>query len=480
MKVVGREVELKILSHCLRASESKLIAMYGRRRVGKTFLIRKALKDKTIFEITALHKGDMEDQLEHFANVLVKHGYYPAGVAKPTTWMAAFDLLTEYLNGLKGKRKKVVFFDELPWFDTPRSKFLMAFENFWNSYCTKREDLVVVICGSAASWMIKKILKNRGGLHNRVSERIKLKPFTLYETEQFLQIKGIKWSRYDIIQAYMVTGGVPFYLDAIRKGESMAQFVDRTCFTESGVLSSEFEELFSSLFKQSEIHEMVVEQLSTKRIGLMRNELIKSSGLTSGGTLTKVLNELDESGFITKFTSYTANKTKVLYRLTDQFTMFYLKFIKGQKVQENLNPKLSWIVRSQSQSWISWSGFAFEAICFQHIKQIKKALSLEAIHTEISNWQGSHNGDGAQIDLIIDRADRIVNVCEIKFSKNDFTIDKTYARNLRNKLEVFSNQPKNKRKSLFLTMITPFGVKPNEYQSELVQNEVDMDDFFVQ
>lgn len=471
MNLIGRKLARETFDHCLQSTESKLIAVYGRRRVGKTFLIRNYLQKNTIFEISALHKGDMQDQLAHFMTTLNAVAPYNT-IGQPSSWYAAFILLAQYIDTKRSKAKKVIFIDELPWFDTPRSKFLTAFENFWNSYCTKRNDLIVVICGSAASWMIKKILKNKGGLHNRVSERIRLLPFTLKETKQFLTVKGIKWGNYDIIRLYLVTGGIPFYLDAVRKGESVQQFVDRACFQKEGPLTLEYHALFESLFDNSERHYQLVEALYDKKTGLTRKELIEKTKMASGGTLSKTLYELEESGFIESFIPYMANKTKAWYKLTDHFILFYLKFMKAGPSAKK------WVNVINSPSWKSWSGLAFERLCFYHIKEIQRALRIETIESTVSAWQIKSKAGGAQIDMLIDRADKIVNVCEIKFYQAEFTITKDYAKKLRNKVSKFSELPANKRKNHFISMITPQGVTKNEYYYELVQNEVVMEDLF--
>jgi len=475
MKLIGRKQEKETFEHCLNSTESKLIALYGRRRVGKTFLIRQFFGKKIKFEVAGLHKGDLKDQLAHFTNTLVKYGWAEAGLYPPTSWQRAFDMLEKFINSMKGRQKKVIFLDELPWFATSRSKFLMAFESFWNAYCTKRNDIVCVICGSAASWMIKKILKNKGGLHNRVAEKIRLTQFNLYEVNLFLKEKGIRWSQYDMAQLYLVTGGIPYYLDAIRKGESVAQFINRACFTKDGVLGDEYEVLFSSLFDNSERHYQIVEALDSKKSGLTRKEIIKQTNISSGGNLTTSLNELEESGFITTIIPYQHNKTKALYKLVDNFIIFYFKFMRHQLS----NKKQNWMNITNSQSWVSWSGLAFERLCFSHISQIKKALKIEVIASDIAPWTKTNKTEGAQIDMVIDRADRIINVCEIKFANSDFIIDKSYAKNLRNKIQRFSEIPANKRKNIFLTMITTFGVTNNEYYKELVQNDVVLADLFL-
>jgi uncharacterized protein len=474
MELIGRNREKTIFKYSLEHSESKLIALYGRRRVGKTFLVRQYFKSQIRFEVAGLHNGEFKDQLAHFASTLVKHGWQEAGLFPPKTWQQAFDLLERFINSMKDRQKKVIFLDELPWFDTPRSKFLMAFENFWNAYCTKRNDIVCVICGSAASWMIKKVLKNKGGLHNRVAEKIRLSQFSLYETQLFLQAKGIHWGKYDIVQLYMTTGGIPFYLDAIRKGESVVQFVDRACFEKDGILVDEYKVLFESLFDDSQRHYEVVEALERKKQGLTRNEIITKIPSSSGGSLTQVLDELEESGFLEQLSPYGTQTNKSRYKLVDNFVIFYLNFMKN-KLRSG---PAKWSTLVKTPTWASWSGLAFERICFAHLTQIKRALKLEAIECVAALWLYKDEEVGTQIDLLLDRADRVINICEIKFSSADFTIDKEYAKKMRNQINLFSMLDTNKRKNIFLTMITTFGVAPNEYQKELMKNEVVMDDLF--
>ena len=396
-------------------------------------------------------------------------------IEPPASWMAAFTMLEHFVETQPVATKKIIFLDELPWMDTPRSNFLMAFENFWNSFCAKREDMIVVICGSAASWMIKNIMKNKGGLHNRVTEKINLQPFTLKEIELFLKAKYINWTRYDMAQLYMVTGGVPFYIDQVQKGENIVQFIDRACFTENGALIEEFDELFASLFNRSNQHYIIIETLAKVKTGLQRDRLLELSGLQTGGGFTRTMDELLASGFITKQLPFGSTTNGSIYRLTDPFTLFYLKFMNRSKAKG----EGSWLNKATTQSWVSWAGLAFENLCMQHIAEIKRALHLTAIYTEVSSWRGSYNGDHAQVDVLIERADRVIHVCEAKFSKAAFTMDKKYADELRNKLNIFSMQKNSKRKNLFLTMLTTYGVTNNEYKKELVQNEVTMDDLFI-
>ncbi len=476
VELLGRKSERQVLHHHWSSTNSKLIAIYGRRRVGKTYLVREHFSNRIFFEVAGLYDGNMADQLTHFTSSLAIHGYYPASLAKPSSWMAVFEMLALFIQEQKSKKKKVIFIDELPWFDTPRSKFLTAFENFWNSFCSKRKDILLIICGSAASWMIKKILKNKGGLHNRVAEQINLQPFDLALTKKFLQAKGIIWSVYDIAHTYMCLGGIPFYLDAARKGESPAQFINRICFTEEGVLFHEYNDLYASLFDNNERHEQIVALLAKKRKGYTRNEIIQLTGLDSGGTLTQTLDELKRSNFIQERIPYNGSMHNRRYRLIDNFTLFHFKFM----TKDQRRVKDDWTKLSNSGRYRSWCGFAFESLCFAHKKQIKTALGLSAIESHIYEWnESTHKSEeGAQIDMIIDRADRVINVCEIKFYNSEFTISKSYAKVLRNKLASFQSVKRNKSKILFLTMITTFGTNQNKYSIELMQNQITLEDLF--
>lgn len=468
--LVGRLPEIKILNEALKNDKSELIALYGRRRIGKTYLIREFFNTNTVFEVTGLYGGNLADQLTNFHKE-VKKKTKKSEIELPNSWFDAFSFLEEYLDSLKGKGKKVIFIDEFPWIATAKSKFLMAFENFWNTYCTKRNDLIVVICGSAASYMVQKILNNKGGLHNRITRKIRLLPFTLLETEQYLISRGIKYTRYDIIQIYMALGGVPHYLEKLQKGLSVPQNIDDLCFNKDGILNDEFNQLYISLFDDSERHKIIIRTLANSNKGLTRNDLITKSGIPSGGDFTLKLEELMESGFVTEY-PYFQNKTQLtLYRLSDEYSKFYLKFIEDNKN----GGKGTWQRLCTSQSYNSWSGFVFETLCLKHIHQIKKSLRIDAIYSTTSSWFN----EKAQIDLLIDRDDNVINLCEMKFYNAPLTIDKQYYLNLKNKVFELKNNTKT-RKNIFITSITTYGVNENEYSKELIQNNLDMDSLFIE
>jgi uncharacterized protein len=375
---------------------------------------------------------------------------------------------------LKNKsKKKIIFLDELPWLDTAQSGFIPALDYFWNSFASARKDIILVVCGSAASWMINTLIHNKGGLHNRVTHRIRLEPFSLSECEDFFELRSGVFSKYQIIQLYMVMGGIPFYLDHVDVGLSAAQNINKLCFQPGGILAEEFDDLYTSLFNKAEKHLAIIEALSKKAKGLTRKEITEITQLPNAGSTTRILKELEESGFIRKYLSFEKKERGSLYQLSDFYSLFYIKFIRGNAaVNEN-----DWINGLNTPQQRTWSGYAFEQICLTHIMQIKHALGISGIQTNSSSWINMGSGNKRQIDLVIDRKDDVINLCEMKFSIKPFTIDKKYYAELMDKINAFRTASQT-TKSLFLTMITTFGIARNEYSVDVVQNSLKMEDLF--
>jgi uncharacterized protein len=471
--ILGRDDEKKLLQKVIDSSQSELVAIIGRRRIGKTFLIKNYYQ-KFDFFCTAIHNAEIEMQLENFSLKLSQYGLSKKQNRQNENWLQAFKQLELLLDSKRSKRKKIVFIDELPWMDTPKSNFVDALAHFWNDYAV-HSNVALIICGSAASWMIKKIVENKGGLHNRITQLIKLNPFSLLETERFLKSKGIVYDRYDIAKLYMINGGVPHYLNELEKGLSLAQNIDKIWFTKSSILYKEFDVLFSSLFSNSENHVSIVRALATKRKGLTRLELLKLTKLSDGGSITKVLMELEAATFIEFVLPFGKTKKDMLYRLSDSYTLFYLQFIeKHTKATKTVLQHLQ-----NTPEWNAWCGYAFENLCLMHLDKIKQKLGIASIYTETSSFavKGNKEKLGFQIDLLIDRADRVINICEMKFYDAPFTITKDYANKLRLRVANFRETTKTK-KNLFLTMVSTYGLAKNEYASSLVQNQVVLDDLF--
>jgi uncharacterized protein len=468
--ITGREKEQKILNDVLVSDESELIAIYGRRRVGKTFLIRESYKTHIVFDMTGIKGAKKKIQLRNFQSQLKNASTRFKNVAIPKDWFEAFDLLKEYLDNLTSKKKKVIFIDEFPWLCSQRSDFLMLFEHFWNDYCTKRTDLLVVVCGSAASFMVQNIVHNQGGLHGRISRTIQLMPFNLYETREYLRKRGINWVDYDIIQIYMAIGGIPYYLKQLNKAFTVPQNIDQLCFAMGGVMVNEFDEVLISLFTNSALHKLIITTLATKRKGLTRKRLIELSKKPDNGDFSDALRELEESGFVAKYRAFDNANHKILYRLSDEFCYFYLKFMKSNAGQG----AGTWVQLFSKQTNKSWSGFAFETVCLKHIQEIKKALGVHIMHTVNSSWDNGH----AQVDLVIDRDDNRIDLCEMKFYKEPFDIKKDYYADLLNKISEFKADNKTKNKNVVIIMVTTYGVKNNKYKTSIVTGNLVMDILF--
>jgi AAA+ ATPase superfamily predicted ATPase len=470
--IVGRAQEKEILYKATQSERSELIAVYGRRRVGKTFLIRTFFNKDFTFKVTGIANASLQQQLTNF-NFALQSANPKLDFPLAKDWIESFQELTSIILKSR-KKKKIIFIDELPWFDTANSKFVQALEHFWNSFASARNDIILIICGSAASWMLNKIINNHGGLHNRVTKRIKLEPFTLNECQQLLNIKHIQLDQYQIARLYLAIGGIPFYWEEVEAGLSADQNIQEICFSPNGLLKNEFNNLFPSLFSNSEKHLTIVKTLSKKAKGLSRNEIIKLSGLTNAGSTTRIFNELEESGFIRKYTPFSKKRRQSLYQLTDFYTLFYLKFIKN-------TPKDStnyWLNSFDSPKYRAWSGYAFELLSLLHVDQIKNTLGISGIETAIYSWRSKTSEQGSQIDLLIDRKDQVINLCEMKFSIGAFSISKSYARNLRNKASTFKEETKT-RKSVMITFVSTFGLKDNEHSIGLVQKHITLEDLFL-
>ena len=468
--IIGREREIRLLDDYLNTEKSEFIAVYGRRRVGKTFLIRQVVGDRCCFSMTGMENADMDDQLSNFYFSL--RNVWPAATP-PKSWIEAFYELRKYLESLTDG-KKVIFIDELPWMDTVRSKFLAALELFWNGWADGRSDIKLIVCGSATSWMIDNIINNRGGLHNRKTHQIYVAPFTLEESRCYFEKYGFGYREKEIAECYMVMGGVAYYYSLMTPKESVAQNIDRLFFAANGELTNEFENLYRSLFKKAGDHITIVTVLAKKGKGLTRKQILEQSKLNNNKKFSETLDELERCGFIRSYIPFGETKRDILFQLTDAFTQFHFHFVKENKYQD----EAFWTNSLNSGKYRVWSGYAFEILCLNHISQIKQALGIAGIQSRACCWssRGDDSNKGAQIDLIIDRADRTINVCEMKFSRSEYEITKSEDADLENKLESFVRQTKT-TKSLMLTFITSFGVKAGKYSGR-VQNQLTLADLF--
>lgn len=469
--LVGRKEELETLRQAMVADESKFVAVYGRRRVGKTFLVRKAFGNDFVFYHTGLANETNRVQLAEFNRSLVRYG--KKSRSQLHDWHDAFDELSQLLDK-SSMHKKVVFIDEMPWMDSPRSSFLSALEHFWNGWASARKDILLVVCGSATSWIINKVIKNHGGLHNRVSVRIHLKPFCLRECELYANELGLHFNRRQILEGYMIMGGIPYYWSQMKVGLSFTQNVNLLFFSEDGALRHEFDDLYDSLFKQPKPYLGIVNALATKKVGLTRMEILQLTKLTDNGKLTEYLENLEYCGFIRKYNCIGMKSKNALFQLMDNYTLFYYKFVKDSYI----NDLQYWTKVAGQPVHNTWCGLAFERVCLQHVEQIKAKLGIQGVITTVCSWNVNRTKEqpGAQIDLLIDRSDDVINLCEIKYSKAQYQLTSAVDANIQNKRERFI-QETGTSKAVHLTMITTMGLVDNSYAWD-VQSVVTMDDLF--
>lgn len=472
--LIGRKHQIAVLEAARDSRKPELVALIGRRRVGKTYLVKQVYGQRIDFEMVGTQHGNLATQLQNFV-LRVARAFPDFPIRhKPTSWIEAFDLLGHALETVQKPEKKIVFLDELPWLDTKRSNFIAGLSYFWNSWAVNHH-IVVVICGSAASWMIKKVINDKGGLHNRVTRRIFLFPFTLAETEEYCRAKQINLNRFHLLQIYMVMGGIPMYLEQLKKGLSAVQNIQDICFDPNGYLYDEFDRLFASLFDNHQQHIAVIRALAGRRSGLTRQEIIAGTKFTNGGMLSDILGELEQSGFISVYNGYGKKVRESLYRLSDFYTHFYLTFIEPLGKHSKVNFK----ELSDLPKWKTWSGYAYENVCFSHTDQILKALGINGISTSIASFvaKPADGLNGAQIDLLIDRSDQCIHICEIKFSNNAYALTKKDAENLAQKKVVFQHHAKT-HKHLFVTLITTSPPLQNEHLLNAVDQVVMQDDLF--
>ena len=472
--LIGRNKECSRLDKCLKEQNAQLVIIYGRRRVGKTFLINEYFNNKFAFKFTGAYKQSKEIQLRNFTAELNRRSKKEWTL--PKDWVQAFEYLREYVEQLPEGIKQIIFFDEMPWMDTHKSGFLPAFEFFWNDFASARKNLIFIVCGSATSWMVENLANNKGGLFNRQTCRLYLEPFNLAQTKEYLETKNIYWSEYDIAECYMIMGGIPYYLSLLDEELSYTQNIDHLFFEKRAELWDEFDHLYHTLFKNSDRYISIVETLCENRSGYTRGEIAEKTGIATNGKLTKMLSDLVGSGFVRASSFYGNKKKETVYQMADYYTCFYFRF-----VRENYGKDVHfWSNALDVPSRRVWAGLTFEQLCKDHIPQIKQKLGISGVLSSEYIWNCKGNEElgitGAQVDLLIERRDRIINLCEIKFSLNEYAIDKDYDLKLRNKIETFRRCTAT-RSGIQLTMITTYGVKNNKYRS-IVGSQVTLEDLF--
>jgi uncharacterized protein len=459
--MLGRIAQKKQIDDVLKSKKAAFIAVSGRRRVGKTYLVDSTMGKYYCFSMTGIQNGDLKTQIRNFSLKLSEYSNKPI-VTIPNNWQEAFILLKQYLVTLPKNKKQVLFFDELPWISTHKSGFIQVFAHLWNDFLSKNSHFVLVVCGSATSWMTKRIMNDKGGLHNRITHLLHLKPFTIEESIEFLKTQNIRWTPSAYLEIYMMLGGIPYYLEHIKPGDSPATAINRICFGTSALLKNEYQNLYKALFNQPENHEAIVKILAQNNNGLTREAILKSTGIEAGGPFTRAMDDLLSSDFVEYLTPFGKKKKGMIYRLVDEFSIFYNKFMVNSKIND-------WIGFSNQQKYRIWSGYAFENFCYKHVYLIKKALGIEGVYTNLSSYykKGDQFHEGFQIDLVLERKDNIIHLFECKYHSGPIRIDKKYAKQLQERKSLFIAETQSSH-TVYTSVLSNLPILENEYSQEVI------------
>lgn len=481
--VIGRAKEKAELKTVLESKKSEFLGIYGRRRIGKTFLIReyfKNMKGVQFLSFQGQKDVDTKTQIDTFYHELEKQFKINYQLKRARDWQGAFHDFDKFIEKHTLENKKdviVLFLDELPWFCNSKAGFLPALDYYWNQRWSANAKMKLIVCGSAASWMIKNVVNAKGGLHNRLTKKMYIAPFQFVEVKEFSKTNKLNFTDTQLLQIYMVLGGVPFYWSLLKKTTPISKQIDDLLFGKNAILKNELQNIFRSLFDNSELHLRIVKILSAAKSGIERNTLLNKCQIKSGGQASQYLDNLIHSGFIESFHLFGNKKKLTLFRLIDSFSYFDSYWSK-----QSLGLVAFWQNKIQTPKLNTWAGYAFENFCLQHINQIIKALEIdrqvEAIHSWHSidqNKKGDIEEKGAQIDLIIERMDGVLHVIEIKYSQNEFVLKKEDAKNILNKVDRFKEKTQY-RGQIKINLVTPIGLKKGLWNDEVFDKTITLKD----
>lgn len=471
--LIGRGKETARLLQASEETDAQLVAVYGRRRVGKTYLIRETFRGRFLFQHAGVYQGTKKEQLSAFFQALLDAGL-PSDNPVPSNWAETFQLLKRLIQA-STQQNKIIFIDELSWMDTPKSDLMKALEHFWNAWASAQQHLMLIVCGSATSWMLKKVIHNKGGLYNRVTCKIKLLPFSLYQCREYTQHENLAFSDTQIMELYMILGGIPYYWALLEKGLSVTQNVDRLFFSDDAPLENEYQYLFASIFRAPKDYLLIIEALAQKKKGLTRNEILAATRLAGSGIFSQRLEELESCGFIREYHAFGKSEKGSLYQLMDPFILFYHHFLRRKT-----GDRAFWSHQVNTPAMNAWAGLAFEQLCLLHTEQIKKKLGISGILTDIASFNCKANPEtgimGSQIDLLISRADRTINLLEMKYANMPYAVSKPVYESLKRKANDFLLET-GTRSAIHLTMVTPYGLVRNSYAGE-IQSQITAEDLF--
>ena len=302
--------------------------------------------------------------------------------------------------------------------------------------------------------------------------QIFLRPFSLKETELFMNDRDFGWSRKQIAEAQMVFGGLPFFFDLLNPDESLTWNINMLCFNQHALLRNESKKLLEATLKKSPVYNRIMERLSHNYYGMPKAQCQEELGIPQG-TFTRAVDDLVKCGYVHESKDNYIKGHPLRLQLVDPFLLFHYNFLsKNAPVQV----KSFEVYKADTGKYINWRGHAFEVLCLYHIEQIKKALGISGVNTNEYSWISSKKEGGAQIDLVIERDDGIANLCEEKFTDTAFSISSEYEEDLLNKIELYKQETKTKHATK-LVLISVEGIKGSAH-TEHITRVLTLDDLF--
>lgn len=474
--IIGRKAEQRDLDEWCHSAKPELICVYGRRRVGKTYLVQNAFEGQFAFFATGSDDRRNAVQLKAFHAALRRAGCAERTV--PQDWFEAFNRLRLALEQPDVVRascgRRVVFLDEFPWLAAKRSDFLAAFSDFWNGWASCQSDLVVIICGSATSWIVKNILENTASMYNRVTRQLYVAPFDLHDVEEMTQSLRLGWSRDAVLQCYLVFGGLPYYLDMLDRRKSLSQNIDALCLGTNAPLRREVPLLMEASLGNAPLHRAILRELAQSKVGIRRMDLANRVEGGTTGSFKRALDDLEKCGYIRCYTNRYERRKPSVYQLVDPFLLFGFRFMVDRAPDGH--GLVSWKDFERTPAYYAWRGNAFEIACVNHTRQIKHAIGISAVKTEDFPWSSSTSEPGAQIDMVIERADGVTNLCEMKYTDGPFVADREFEEDMARRRRVFQIESATKN-TVQSVLVCPQGLRPNTHSWDIA-HVVDIDDLF--
>jgi AAA+ ATPase superfamily predicted ATPase len=404
---IGRKVEIAQLTALIDLPRPSIAVIYGRRRVGKSELIRHVTQGKNVLSFEGLEGQPKHKQIKNFLFQLSAQSNIRE--KNISDWPDALILL----RTLTQDGQWIIILDEFQWMANYQNELVSVIKMIWEKYLSQNPDLTLILCGSIASFMKSKVLKS-SALYGRTDYELNLHELNLSEISEFFPGKGSD----EVIDTAMLVGGIPKYLELISEYPSLYDALEPLAFSQDGFFKTEYDRLFASHFGKKPIFMKIIQTLATNPYGLTTGKLAKEMQVASGGTLCHQLDDLESAGFLHSIIPFDKPEGSKLrkYILMDAYVRFYHSIIRGS-MKETTPPNTQFHAIMSSPRYAAWAGMAFEFLCMRHHKEISRILGFHGIPYTAGPFFQRKTLDtpGVQIDLLFERSDKILVLCEMKY-----------------------------------------------------------------